>query len=98
MPEPDRPLIVGSPIRPFAGIGILFHYNFGTITGSYKRPGGKLESDVGKVRAQGDQLCLTFKVLNNGEEQCFGVRSKAGGQFVFTAAGGLVEACQVSQM
>lgn len=69
--------------------------NFGIITGSYKRPGADLANDVGRVRADGERLCLKFKLLNNGEEQCFGVRSTGGGRFAFTVGGGLIDACQV---
>jgi hypothetical protein len=72
--------------------------NFGIITGRYQRPGGQSEQDVGEVRAEGDQLCLTFKLLNDGREQCFGVRSTGNGRFAVTAVAGLVEACQVAQI
>jgi hypothetical protein len=72
--------------------------NFGTITGIYKRPGGESEKDVGRVRAEGDQLCLKFSILNNGEERCFSVRQQSKGRFAFTAFGGLVNACQVAAL
>lgn len=71
--------------------------NFGTITGRHLRPGGKSEQDVGTVRAEGGRLCLTFKVLNGGREQCFGVRITESGHFAFTAVAGLVDACQLAQ-
>lgn len=70
--------------------------NFGIIQGKYQKPDGTVASDTGRVRADGDRLCLTFKVLNDGQEQCFGVRSTGEGQFAFTAAAGLVTACQVA--
>lgn len=70
--------------------------NFGIIQGKYQKPDGSSASDTGRVRAEGNQLCLTFKVLNDGQEQCFGVRSTGEGQFAFTAAAGLVTACQVA--
>lgn len=72
--------------------------NFGTIRGKYQKPDGTSASDTGRVRAEGGQLCLTFKVLNGGQEQCFGVRSTGQGKFAFTAAGGLVTACQVASL
>ena len=71
---------------------------FGTITGTYSRQGGAAQKDVGRVRAQGDQLCLKFNVLNNGEERCFNVRAQGAGRFAFTALGGLVNACQVAAL
>lgn len=70
--------------------------NVGTIRGKYQKPDGSITSDIGKVRVDGDQLCLTFRVLNDGQEQCFGVRSTGKGQFAITAAAGLVTACQVA--
>lgn len=70
--------------------------NIGTIRGKYRNPDGSVASGVGRVRADGDQLCLTVKGLNDGREQCFGVRSTGGGTYDFTAAAGLVTACQVA--
>ena len=73
--------------------------NFGTISGRYQKPGSSsAEADVGRVRAEGNRLCLTFKILNNGQEQCFSVRSTGQGKFAFTAAAGLVDACQVAAL
>lgn len=72
--------------------------NFGVIKGKYRRPDGSTKSDTGRVRAVGNQLCLTFEVLNDGQEQCFGVRSTGAGRFAFTAAAGLVTACQVASL
>lgn len=72
--------------------------NFGTIKGNYEKPDGSSASDTGRVRADGNQLCLTFKILNDGQEQCFGVRSTGQGRFAFTAAAGLVTACQVASL
>lgn len=46
----------------------------------------------------GDQLCLTFDVLNDGQEQCFGVRSTGEGKFAFTPAVGLITGCQVASL
>jgi hypothetical protein len=72
--------------------------NFGTIQGKYQKPDGSSAADTGRVRAEGNQLCLTFKVLNDGQEQCFGARSTGQGKFAFTAAAGLVDACQVASL
>jgi hypothetical protein len=70
--------------------------NFGTISGAYRRAGGEAMKDTGRVRAQGNRLCLQFRMFNGGEESCFGVVQQAAGQFQFTAAGGLVRVCNVS--
>jgi hypothetical protein len=42
--------------------------NFGTIQAKYQKPDGSSAADTGRVRAEGNQLCLTFKVLNDGQE------------------------------
>ena len=70
--------------------------NSGFIKGSYTRVGKPSAKDVGEVRAQGDQLCLRFKILNGGEESCFGVRANGAGRFQFVKAG--VTACNVSAL
>lgn len=72
--------------------------NYGIIKGKYQKPDGSIASDTAKVRAEGNQLCLTFKRLNDGQERCFGVRSTGEGKFAFTAAAGLVTACQVASL
>jgi hypothetical protein len=69
---------------------------FGTVSGTYQSADGRAMKDVGQVRASGDQLCLRFKMLNGGEENCFGVRESGKGQFVFTVAGGLVPVCNIA--
>ena len=68
--------------------------NSGTITGSYARPPDAPVADVGQVRAEGDNLCLRFKVLNAGAERCFGVSGAGPGKFNFSVSG--VNACSVS--
>src|ERR1700712_746647 len=55
--------------------------NFGRINGRYQKPGGGAVADAGQVRAEGNRLCITFKMLNEGREQCFGVRSTGQGKF-----------------
>ena len=70
----------------------------GTISGTYQRPDTGPLRDVGRVRAAGDQLCLQFKMLNGGQEACFGVRQESETLFTFTRLGGLVSACQVAAL
>ena len=68
--------------------------NFGIITGQYKLAGAKPASDSGIVRAQGNNLCVKFKLLNGGNESCFDVAQTAKGKFEFSALG--VRACTIS--
>ena len=68
--------------------------NSGTITGSYARPPAPAVADAGQVRAQGDNLCLRFKLLNGGEERCFTVSEAGAGKFNFAVSG--VNACTVA--
>lgn len=68
--------------------------NAGTILGSYTLPGRAAVADAGQVRAQGDTLCLTFKMLNGGAERCFDVSQTAPGKFKFAVSG--YDACTVS--
>ena len=68
--------------------------NSGTIQGSYTPPGRAAIADAGQVRAQGESLCLKFKMLNGGAEQCFDVSQTAPGRFNFAVSG--VNACSVS--
>ncbi len=70
----------------------------GTISGTYQRPDTGPLRDVGRVRAEGDQICLQFKMLNGGREACFGVRQESEKLFTFTRLGGLVNACQVAAL
>jgi hypothetical protein len=70
--------------------------NFGIITGTYQRPDGTSSKDTGRVRAEGNQLCLKFQKFNGGQEGCFGIVQRAPGSFQFTALGGLVKACDVN--
>lgn len=72
--------------------------NFGTIAGTYQRPGRGPENDVGRVRANGDQLCLKFRALNGGQDRCFNVRQETESTFAFTALGGIVRVCEVTAL
>ena len=65
--------------------------NSGTILGSYSKPGAAPVADVGQVRAQGNNLCLRFKLLNSGEEKCFDVSQTGPSRYSFSVSG--VNAC-----
>jgi hypothetical protein len=65
----------------------------GTISGTYTRPGTSQVKDTGTVRVEGDNLCLRFKLLGGGSENCFVVARTSARSFTFTVAGGLVQAC-----
>ena len=68
--------------------------NSGTIRGSYSLPPAAPTADTGRVRAQGDTLCLKFSKLNGGQERCFAVSQAGPGRFNFSVAG--FDACTVS--
>lgn len=68
--------------------------NFGVIKGRYQRAGAKAASDTGVVRAQGNNLCVKFELLNGGNENCFDVAQTGKGKFEFSASG--IRACTIS--
>lgn len=70
--------------------------NFGLIKGNYTKAGAKPVSDTGIVRAQGNNLCVRFEVLNAGNENCFDVLQTGRGQFQFSFSG--VKACTLSAL
>ena len=68
--------------------------NSGAISGTYTRPGATAVSDTGAVRAQGDMLCLRFKILNGGEEKCFTVSQAGARRYQLSSSG--FSACDIS--
>ena len=68
--------------------------NFGLIKGRYQLAGAKAATDTGVVRAQGNNLCVRFKLLNGGNESCFDVARTGAGKFEFSASG--IRACTIS--
>ena len=65
----------------------------GRLAGTYTRASGEAAADTGSVRAEGANLCLRFKTLNDGAETCFGV-SKTGARDYRLSSLGLT-ACSV---
>ena len=59
----------------------------GIIKGSYMRPGVAAMADVGQVSAQGESLCIKFKMLNGGDEKCFGVSQTGASTYKLSTAG-----------
>ena len=70
--------------------------NFGLIKGNYTKSGAKPVSDTGIVRAQGNNLCVRFEILNAGNENCFDVFQTGRGQFQFSFSG--VKACTLAAL
>lgn len=68
--------------------------NFGIIKGRYQIAGSKPAADTGTVRAQGNNLCVRFQLLNGGNESCFDVARTGAGRFEFSASG--VRACTIT--
>ncbi len=66
----------------------------GVISGTYAKPGMQPMRDEGQVRAEGDNLCIRFKTLNNGDERCFGVTQVATNRYRLSVSG--FDACDVT--
>lgn len=81
------------------GTTAVGHYtvsrNVGWLRGTYKAADKPPSSEVGVLRARGEQLCLRFRGFNDGAERCFGVVQMSPTTYAFTVAGGLMTACQI---
>jgi hypothetical protein len=67
-------------------------YHSGIAQASYTRPSSRddagSDTDQASVRAQGPEICLSWKKMNGGGEGCYGVVEKSGGSYRLMAATG----------
>jgi hypothetical protein len=72
--------------------------NSGVATASYRLPSAgddaAVQNDQGRVRANGDDVCIRWSTLNGGEEGCYRMTERRPGQY--RIAQGQIRWCDLS--
>jgi hypothetical protein len=70
----------------------------GVATASYRLPSASdeaaVQKDQGRVRANGDDVCIRWSTLNGGEEGCYRMTERRPGQY--RIADGKIRWCDLS--